>query len=93
MPFRSHAGALPGYAPQHQAGTMRGNSPHRAEQFMATIDTRVFSIDGARNATVRSAEASDVAEVLAFRKTVADETEFLMGAADEIRHLRARRPR
>lgn len=52
---------------------------------MATIDTRVFSIGGARNATVRSAEASDAAEVLAFRKTVADETEFLMGAADEIR--------
>jgi RimJ/RimL family protein N-acetyltransferase len=52
---------------------------------MATIDTRVFSLRDARNATVRTAEASDAAQVLAFRKAVADETEFLMGAADEIR--------
>lgn len=52
---------------------------------MATVDPRVFSLRDARNATVRTAEASDAAEVLAFRQTVADETEFLMGAADEIR--------
>jgi RimJ/RimL family protein N-acetyltransferase len=52
---------------------------------MATINTRVFSLGDARNATVRNAEAADAAEVLAFRKIVADETEFLMGAADEIR--------
>jgi RimJ/RimL family protein N-acetyltransferase len=52
---------------------------------MATIDTRVFPLADARSATIRSAEAADAAEVLAFRKTAADETEFLMGAADEIR--------
>ena len=52
---------------------------------MATIDTRVFTVGDARSATVRTAQASDAAEVLAFRKTAADETEFLMGAADEIR--------
>ena len=52
---------------------------------MATIDARTFSLRDARNATIRTAEASDAAEVLAFRKTVSDETEFLMGAADEIR--------
>jgi hypothetical protein len=52
---------------------------------MAAIDARVFSLGDGRNVTIRTAEASDAAEVLAFRKTVADETEFLMGAADEIR--------
>jgi RimJ/RimL family protein N-acetyltransferase len=44
-----------------------------------------LSLRDARNATVRTAEASDAAAVLAFRKTVADETEFLMGASDEVR--------
>lgn len=52
---------------------------------MATIDARVLSLRDARNATVRTAEASDAAEVLAFRKTVTYETDFLMGGADEIR--------
>lgn len=52
---------------------------------MATIDARTFSLRDARNATIRTAEPSDAAEVLAFRKTVSDETECLMGAADEIR--------
>jgi RimJ/RimL family protein N-acetyltransferase len=52
---------------------------------MATIDARVFSLGDARNVTIRTTEASDAAAVLAFRKTVADETEFLMGGADEIR--------
>ena len=42
---------------------------------MATIDARVFSLGDARKVTIRSTEASDAAEVLAFRKTVADETE------------------
>jgi RimJ/RimL family protein N-acetyltransferase len=52
---------------------------------MATIDARIFSLRDARNVTIRTAEASDAADLLAFRKTVSDETEFLMGAADEIR--------
>jgi len=52
---------------------------------MATIEARIFSLRDARNVTIRTAEASDAAEVLAFRKTVSDETEFLMGADDEIR--------
>jgi RimJ/RimL family protein N-acetyltransferase len=52
---------------------------------MATIDTRVFSLRDARKATIRTAAPSDAADVLAFRKTASDETEFLMGAADEIR--------
>ena len=52
---------------------------------MATIDARIISLRDARNVTIRTAEASDAAEVLAFRKTVSDETEFLMGGADEIR--------
>jgi RimJ/RimL family protein N-acetyltransferase len=52
---------------------------------MATIGARFFSLGDAGNVTIRTAEASDASDVLAFRKAVADETEFLMGAADEIR--------
>jgi acetyltransferase (GNAT) family protein len=52
---------------------------------MAKIDARIFSLRDARKVTIRTADALDAADVLAFRKTVSDETEFLMGAADEIR--------
>lgn len=52
---------------------------------MAEIDARIFSLRDARKVTIRTADALDAADVLAFRKTVSDETEFLMGAADEIR--------
>ena len=72
-------------ASEHEHQYDEENSPPRPDRLMATIDTRVFSLRDARNATIRTAEASDAAEVLAFRKTVADETEHLMGAADEIR--------